>query len=191
MKKTFIIYTLSIAIQTFLFNLSMSLAQEKKKIHLELETDPIAYLLKGYSFHAAVTHHHFRYSLGIFGIDPPDFLLTNDAFDVFTNGVDFKTDYLFNKDTKGLFVGVQANYGRDRIKYGSSFSQDIWGLNLGIRTGYRFMFGKNDQASKGFYLVPWTALLYATNAKTIIHDGQEYQQAKWVPFPTLHIGWRF
>src|SRR5690554_2512964 len=70
-------------------------AQESPQPRFEIETDPLAYLFRGYSVHAAVTYTGFRTSIGTYGIKPPDFLKNNYAFSVFTSGFDIKTDYLF------------------------------------------------------------------------------------------------
>jgi len=165
--------------------------QEKLKPSLEIETDPLAYLLRGYSVHAAVTYGKFRTSVGAYGIKPPDFLKSNDAFYVFTSGFDLKTDYLFGS-VKGFHVGIQATYSRDRIGLkDTDYREDLWGLNIGIRGGYRFLFGKPANQYRGFYITPWVALMYNPSTKTIQHGNEVYEQAAWVPFPTLHLGWRF
>ena len=166
-------------------------AQAGDRPSLEMEVDPLAYLLNGYSLHTAVTYSAFRSSIGIYGIKTPGFLLPNDAFLVYTSGVDLKTDYFF-RDLKGFYTGLQLTYSKDRVGLKeSNYREDLWGLNIGIRTGYRFMFGKRENQYKGLYLTPWIALMYNPSAKTVQHRNQQYQQASWVPFPTIHIGWRF
>lgn len=166
-------------------------AQERDQPRFEMEVDPLAYLLNGYSLHTAVTYSGFRSSLGIYGIQPPDFFLPNDAFSVYTSGVDLKTDYLFG-DIKGFYAGLQLTYSKDRIGLKESdFREDLWGLNIGMRMGYRFMFGKKENQYKGLYLTPWIALMYNPSADTVQHQTEEYRQAPWVPFPTIHLGWRF
>lgn len=166
-------------------------AQENLTPSFEVETDPLAYVLRGYSIHAAVTYAGFRTSVGTYGIKLPDFLKSNDAFYVFTWGFDFKTDYLFG-DVKGFYAGVQATYSSDRIGLkDATYREDLWGLNIGIRGGYRFLFGKQENQYSGFYITPWVALMYNPSKKTAQHGNEEYKQATLVPFPTLHLGWRF
>ncbi|QNL48104.1 hypothetical protein H8S90_14950 [Olivibacter sp. SDN3] len=166
-------------------------AQERVRPRFEIETDPLAFLLQGYSAHAAVTYSGFRSSIGVYGIKSPDFLKSNDAFYVYTSGFDFKTDYLFGS-VKGFYAGVQFTYSKDRIGLrDAAYREDLWGLNIGLRGGYRFMFGKPENQYRGFYITPWVALLYNPSANTVWHGSEEYEQASWVPFPTLHLGWRF
>lgn len=168
------------------------LSQNKEQPRFEIETDPLAYIFRGYSLHTAVTYSGFRSSIGIFAIDPPKFLLQNDAFSVYTSGFDFKTDYLFG-DIKGFYAGLQLTYSKDRIELrdGQGEKDKLSRLNIGVRAGYRFMFGKRENQYKGLYITPWVALMYNPSVKTIQQGTQEYRQASWVPFPTLHIGWRF
>lgn len=166
-------------------------AQKNPRPSFEIETDPLAYLLQGYSVHVAVTYGGFRTSVGTYGIKPPDFLKSNDSFYVFTSGFDFKTDYMFG-DVKGFYAGIQATYAKDHIGFkDASYREDLWGLNIGIRGGYRFLFGKPENQYSGFYITPWVALMYNPSRKTVQHGNEEYKQAAWVPFPTLHLGWRF
>lgn len=166
-------------------------AQRSPKPNLEIETDPLAYLFRGYSAHASVTYGNLRYSVGVYGIEPPDFLKGNDAFDVFASGFDFKTDYLFGS-AKGFHAGIQATYGMDRIGLmDTTYREDLWGISIGIRGGYRFMFGKAENQYRGFYITPWAALMYHPSPKTVHHGDADYKQAAWFPFPTFHVGWRF
>ena len=54
---------------------------------LEIESDPLAYLFGGYSLHIAYAFPKIRTSLGVFGINQPQWLMENDAFHVFFNSV--------------------------------------------------------------------------------------------------------
>jgi len=166
-------------------------AQEKEAARLEVEVDPLAYVLNGYSVHLGVTYGKFRSSVGTFRIKQPSFQLDNEAFSVYSSGFDLKTDYLFGK-TKGFHAGIQLTYGKDKIGLKESADREnLWGLNIGARGGYRFMFGKAENKYKGFYINPWLALIYSTNAKTISKGGEEYKQPSAFIFPAVHIGWRF
>ncbi|MNL06243.1 hypothetical protein D3C87_1268750 [compost metagenome] len=168
-----------------------SVAQEKEQARLEVEVDPLAYVLSGYSVHVGLTYGKFRSSVGTYGIKQPSFQLDNDAFTVYSSGFDLKTDYLFGK-TKGFHAGIQLSYGKDKIGLkGSADKENLWGLSIGARGGYRFMFGKAENKYKGFYINPWAALICPTNAKTINKGGEEYKQPAVFIFPAVHVGWRF
>ena len=175
-----------------LLNSYSVLSQTAEQFRVEIETDPLAYILHGYSLHIGGAYLDFKSSVGIYGIETPKFFLQNDAFSVYTSGFDFKTDYLFG-DIKGFYTGFQLNYAKDRIelKSGQGEKDELRSLNIGVRTGYRFMFGKKENQYKGFYLTPWAALLYNPSASTVQQGTQEYRQASWIPFLTFHAGWRF
>lgn len=193
MKKVYL-FCVSISlcfISLTILNVADVQAQEDNHPHLEIEVDPLAYILKGYSFHSALIFSRMRYSFGIVGIKQPDFFLNNDAFSVYTTELDFKTDYLFS-GIKGFFAGVQLTYGKDKVGLtDEKHREDIWSATMGIRVGYRLMFGKRENQYKGFYISPWLAWLYTPDAKTVQRGREMYRQPKWFPFPALHLGWRF
>jgi hypothetical protein len=168
-----------------------TIAQDKQKTGFEIEADPLAYVLKGYSLHAAVTYNNFRTSIGTFAIDQPDFFTGNKAISVYSSGFDLKTDYLFKK-INGMHAGLQVTYGKERIglKTGGD-KQDLWGMNIGARIGYRFMFGKPENNYQGFYINPWIALIYSPDPKNITKGVEEYRQSSILLFPAVHVGWRF
>ncbi len=166
-------------------------AQSKLPDGLELEVDPFAYFLKGYSLHLGYSIPFLRFSLGVFGVQQPDFVLKNPDLNVFTSGLDLKTDFLPQK-IKGFLWGVQSTYstdvislkaGRLRVKHS--------GINIGVRGGYRFMLGQVSKDYNGLYIVPWIALLYSPDATKIPLGGTLYHQPKLFLFPTIHAGWRF
>ncbi len=166
-------------------------AQQKTLARLEIEVDPLAYILNGYSLHAGTTYGSFRSSVGIFAIEQPAFFVNNDAFSVYSSGFDLKTDYLFGK-INGWHSGLQLTYGKENVELkATQEEEELWGLSIGIRGGYRFMFGKTENQSRGFYINPWVALIYSPNPATITNGDQQYHQSSFSPFPAVHVGWRF
>lgn len=157
----------------------------------EVEADPIAFILNGYSFHAGYTMGHLRFDAGVFGIKQPDFALENKLFSVFSSGGGIKVDYLLRRN-RGLFFGLQSDYVTDKIGLKSEDdTRSVSGMTLGLRTGYRFMFGKKERQFKGLYLVPWVGLIHSLNPSVVTKGGQTYTQASWSIFPTIHLGYRF
>jgi hypothetical protein len=189
MKTTLFIFILSSGM--FLVPHHELKAQNREAVGLEIETDPLAYFLSGYSFHLAYTFSHIRTSMGVFGIEQPSFFLGNEALAVFSSGYDLKADYLFG-NLKGFFFGAQMTYGKETIelKNGQAREENS-GFTYGIRSGYRIMLGKKDKKFRGLYVVPWVALMHAPGAKPIQVGPEEYKPAAWIPFPTVHIGYRF
>lgn len=169
-----------------------SIAQKQPTANrFEIEADPIAYILNGYSFHVGYTLGHVRFDAGVFGIKQPKFAMENNRFSVRSSGFGIKADYLF-RASKGFFLGLQSDYGTDKIGLkGSPIKQESESLMLGVRTGYRFMFGKKENRYKGLYLVPWVALINTLDPAVVTQNDQRYEQKKWSVFPTVHLGYRF
>jgi len=192
MKVSYRIFTPVFIMTAFVFVLQTirTFAQDKK-VSIELEADPLAYLLQGYSFHAGVTYNNFRSSVGVFGIEQPDFVLENDAFSVYSSGFDAKTDYLFT-GLKGVHAGLQLTYARDRLRLkDTGEDRELWGLNIGLRAGYRLMLGRVVNQYKGLYINPWLAIIYTPNTNHVIIGTEEYEQPSFSLFPAIHVGWRF
>lgn len=167
--------------------MSSALAQGR----FEVEADPIAYIFKGYSFHLGYQTGHWRFNAGTFAITQPDFFTSDDRYTVRNGGFGIKADYLF-RESKGLFVGLQSDYGKDKVKFDQTGeSQQHSGINLGVRTGYRFMFGKKEKDYRGLYLVPWVALIYTPDSPTLQFSHGQYDFGSWLIFPTVHLGYRF
>ena len=173
------------------FPLHSNAQRQSFQNHFELEADPIAFILSGYSLHAGYTVSHIRFDLGVFGIKQPDFALENKRFSVFSSGLGVKVDYLLRKN-RGAFFGLQSDHATDKIRLKTSEgSESVSGLTLGFRTGYRFMFGSKENQYNGIYLVPWVALIHSFNPSMVISGGHQYKQSQWSVFPTVHLGYRF
>ena len=153
---------------------------------VEVEADPIAYVLNGYSGHLAYVFDPARVSVGVFGVDVPQFFHGNEGWDLRSRGATVKVDYLISK-LKGLFVGIDTGYQRSEYTLESAEEtedQDLFGA--GVRTGYRYFF-----RDTGFYVVPWVSVSYQFNAEDIVINGERFEQGQVQVFPTLHLGWRF
>jgi hypothetical protein len=154
----------------------------------EIEADPIAYALGGFSAHVAraLPDGRDRVQVGVFGADVPDALMSNDAFTDSSRGVTFKFDHFLGKRTAGIFVGVDGDYSRERYGFkatGDSTDRNLVGL--GPRIGYRFEFGQH------LYVSPWFSAAYQFNVHDVVLSGERLDQQKYSLFATVHAGWRF
>lgn len=181
-------------VTAFAVLLSMSICIDsyaQTSSRLEAEADPIAFIFNGYSFHLGYMIDHIRFDAGAYGIKQPSFFISNDKFSVYSSGIGVKADY-FPRKNKGIFFGLQSDYATDKISLKSTASYTKQSnVTLGLRSGYRFNFGRPDPASNGFYLVPWIALIYASDASAVILEEKRYKPEKWSIFPTVHFGYRF
>jgi hypothetical protein len=154
----------------------------------EVEADPTAYALEGFSAHLAqpIFDGKVRVQVGIFGLDVPKFFHGNDAFTQSSRGVTLKLDYFPFNPCGGLFVGVDGDFSRNRYRLdqtGEDTRRNLVGL--GPRIGYRFNLGDH------FYVTPWVSFSYQFNAQDVIISGQRFAETKYRIFPAVHLGWRF
>jgi hypothetical protein len=166
-------------------------SEKNSRGHLELEADPIAYFLKGYSFHAGYQKNSFRYDAGLFGIELPKSFSKNHDFIERSKSFGFKADYVGAK-AKGWFVGAETDYTSVSATYKiTSQKKDGNELGIGIRGGYRFLFGKSSNENKGFYITPWIGIDKIITTSRIVFHETEYKPQGIRIFPTVHAGWRF
>lgn len=151
---------------------------------VEVEADPIAYILNGYSGHLAYRMDSYRASFGVFAADVPEFFHGNDGWDFRASGATAKFDYLFS-GLNGAFVGLDTGYQRSRYEVdGASTNRD--GFSAGLRTGYRFPLGRS-----GLFVVPWVSVSYQFENDDVHLNGETFEGSPIFIFPTVHLGWRF
>lgn len=154
----------------------------------EVEVDPFAYMVSGYSGHIArqLLDGRARLQLGLFAADVPSAFHGEDDFDFSLRGVTLKADYFFAGHTQGWFVGLDSGYtkGRYRLKETRESTEQYFS-SVGARTGYRFELGEN------FYVTPWVSLSYLLDAEDVVISGNQFDRDTVEVFPTVHLGWRF
>jgi hypothetical protein len=153
---------------------------------MEVEADPFAYALNGFSLHLASVQGSARVSIGTFGIDIPHFFHGNDGWSSSMRGAGLKLDYL-GRRSDGVFAGVDGNYMR------MSYSLDATPerskrdeITLGLRGGYRLPIGGG-----GLYLAPWVGVGYTFGGGDVTIGDQLFEHRAINVFPTVHVGWRF
>lgn len=158
----------------------------------ELEVDPLAYIMNGYSVHAIYAPGHLRFDLGAYGLELPEGLRTNEGFSTQHGGYGLKVNYSFH-GIKGLFVGVGTGYSTEEATHlESGTSATGHTVGVGVQVGYRFFLIKDANGRpRGLYLAPWIGLDRNFHVDEVRFEGLEYKQSDWQPFPTVHIGYRF
>ncbi len=153
---------------------------------VELEADPIAYALNGFSLHGAKVLGATRLSVGTFGIDVPRAFHGNEGWSSTMRGAGVKWDYL-GASTDGWFVGADAGYMR------MSYALDLEGeavkrnvIGVGLRSGYRLPLGRS-----GLYLSPWIGVSYNFHGDDVLIGTERFDRGTVTVFPTAHVGWRF
>lgn len=176
----------------FLSLLAVNAQDKKLKNSLEIEVDPIAYILKGYSAHGIYQANHFRYDLGVFGIEQPESYHGNKGYSLMSRGVGAKVTYLI-KGIPGFYTGLGSGLAFHEAKNTTSLEKAHGtSASIGIILGYRLFF-KNVKSPdlKGLYLTPWASFDYNYHFKKIAFENYDFNMKTFSIFPTIHIGYRF
>jgi hypothetical protein len=154
----------------------------------EVEADPTAYALNGFSAHIAhpIFDGRSRLQIGAFGADTPEWIQGNSGFTEDSRGVTLKFDYFPLRPSDGLFFGADSNYARVRYELNQTHERIYRNMvGLGPRVGYRFNLGKH------LYISPWVSVDYQFNAKDVTISGKMFHEARYSVFPAVHLGWKF
>jgi hypothetical protein len=165
-----------------------SVASEKgaARLHLDVEVDPTAYLLNGYSAHLGVGWERLRLDLGAFAADVPRFLHGNAGFSTTFHGYGAKLQLFLAAEQAGPFVGVEGQRAHQQVRLdgtGLSSRQVTW--SAGVDAGWRFTLGRR------LYLTPWVGLQYSPGARDVTLDGRTFRSHAWTVYPAVHVGYRF
>lgn len=161
-------------------------AAASHRLHLDLETDPTAFVFRGYSLHAGLGWKHVRLDLGVYAMDVPGFVEPNAGFTSSFHGAGAKLQLFVLDEQQGPFVGVDTGYAHLRAELertGAHGSQDQ--VTAGVNAGWRFAL------PYGFYATPWIGVGYALNATDMNVGGKTYQPNPLTIFPAVHLGYRF
>lgn len=177
----------------FVFLATQTLAQTNAlpfKKTIEIEVDPLAYLLNGYSVHGVYNHDHLRFDLGIFGIEQPAAVTGKKDFRVMTRGFGLKANYLIAR-VNGAYAGVDFGYAANEVTLKETGDRDTGhNLSAGVHVGYRFfLFPRRDNFLKGIYLTPWAGISY-NHVYDRVKLGN-YEEGNIGYFATFHLGYRF
>jgi hypothetical protein len=153
---------------------------------VEVEVDPIAYALHGYSLHVAKVLGRTRLDVGAFGVEVPSRVHGNEGWTATMRGVGLKWDYV-GSSSYGAFVGVDPGYVQARYTVDATGQSETRGIiGIGIRGGYRLPLGP-----RGLYVTPWASVSYNLGGDEVRIGNARFARKSVEIFPTIHIGWRF
>jgi len=154
--------------------------------HLDVEVDPTAYVLNGYSLHVGLGLDRFRLDLGAYAIGMPEAFHGNEGFDASMHGFGAKLHWFAFDEQKGGFVGVGAGVGKTLVSLRDThLATEVTSFSAGFEAGWRFDLGA------GFYATPWVSLDYGFDAKDVQLGGETFATDEWSVFPAVHFGRRF
>jgi hypothetical protein len=169
----------------FLFMVAFA-APSSASAQVEIEADPLAYALNGFSLHVAKVFGSVRVNVGTFGLDVPTAYHGNSGWNSTMRGVGVKFDHL-GSAIDGFFVGAEGGYMRNRYEregHAPATERDV--IGAGVRGGYRLPIG-----GSGLYLAPWVGIGYNFDGDDVVIAGEEFDRSPVSRFATVHIGWRF
>ena len=155
------------------------------RFHADLELDPTAYALDGFSLHVGLGFRALRVDLGTFGLRVPEFVHGQSHFEQRFDGYGVKVQYFPFADQRGAFIGVDGAYSRSLIRLqGSQLAARDRQFALGINAGFRFDLPAN------FYITPWLGVGYAFGADDVTLGDQTFDVNPLIVFPAVHLGYR-
>lgn len=153
---------------------------------LDLEVDPLAYGLGGYSLHAGLNWDRLRLDLGAFAMDLPEWAHGNDGFDASFDGFGAKLQAFLFEGTTGPFAGVSGGVSRALVRRsGTNLAQRDEHVSVGAQIGWRF------DLFAGFYATPWVGIDYTFGSEDVELGDAVYENQALQFFPTVHLGYRF
>jgi hypothetical protein len=172
--------------------------------HIDVETDPTAFILSGYSLHAGVGYGPFRLDLGGFAMQMPEFMHGNAGFRAKFAGAGAKLQYFFSAvgEARGAFVGADAGVARlsvEREDSGRRAERTV--SSVGVQVGYRFILSSRTHSARekptyrpfegAFYVTPWIGVGYLFGTTPIEADGKSFNLSPVSFFPAVHVGYGF
>lgn len=154
--------------------------------HGDIEIDPTAYVLDGYSLHAGIGYKHLRVDLGVYAMKLPGFVHGNDDFDIAFDGYGTKIQLFPFAEQRGAFIGVDGGVTRVHAHVkGTDLEKRETQIGAGVDAGYRIVL------PAGFYVTPWIGVGYAFNSHDISVGGKTFKNNPVTLFPAVHLGYRF
>ncbi len=158
----------------------------ERKLRFDVEIDPMAYAMDGYSMHLGGSTEHWRMEVGLFGMHLPEWVHGNKGFSASFTGYSVALQtFPFAKRT-GPFVGIGGGMIRPLIELDdTNMAKRLREFSVGTQVGWRI------DVVDGFYVSPWVGLDYSFDVHDVKLGGKTYKNSPWTIFPTVHLGYRF
>lgn len=159
------------------------------KDHFEIEIDPIAYAMNGYSLHGIYNVDHLRFDIGAYGIEYGGEMRGGKGFSTMTRGIGVKANYLL-RSVKGMYAGFDCGIAANNVTERESRQSDMGhNISVGMHAGYRlFPFAKQRGPLSAIYITPWAGISYEYVTDRVKFAG--YRQNNIGYFATFHFGYR-
>lgn len=160
--------------------------RDQTDVQVDLETEPVAYILRGAGLTAGVQLDRWRIVAEGFHAHMPAFLHGNDGFEASNVGGELHVAW-FSEGPAGWFVGPEFGLTRLSVTHrASETTEHRWEYSAGLRGGYRWYPGLGN-----LYLNPHGGISYTLNAEDVEMAGETFENGAITPFATIGIGWSF
>lgn len=154
---------------------------------LDVEPEPVAFVLGGGSVTAAYQTGPWRLGVEVYGVEPGEALHGNEGFDASVTGTEVNLVRFVTAPRSGAFAGVEVGLGRHRVTHrASGRTAEHVQYSTGLRAGYRWYTGLGD-----LYLMPMAGMSVSLNPRDVEVRGDTYDSGRFTPFATVAIGWSF
>jgi hypothetical protein len=151
--------------------------------HADLELDPTAYVLGGYSIHAGLAFRYVRLDLGAYAMTVPELVHKNEGFVASFDGYGVKVQVFPFAEQSGAFVGIDGGVTRSLVRLkGTELAARATMVGVGVDAGYRF------DLVGGLYATPWVGVSRSFGAEPVALGGRTFEMSPWVVFPAVHLG---
>lgn len=161
-------------------------ASNAPTVRVDVELDPLAYAMSGHSVHVGVGVGHFRFDLGAFALEMPEWVHGNEGFTSSFDGFGVKAHVFVADDGTGPFAGVAGGLARTLIQNDATGrAQRDLHASLGVELGWLI------PIVEGLYVKPWIGVGWTFGVEDVVLDGQRFEANGLTIFPTVHLGYAF
>lgn len=169
-----------------MFAITMESKAQHTHQSLNLETEPVAYIMDGAGFTGAYQHGAWTYSIEAYGLKIPESMHGNQAFSADLKGIGLQFER-FISGTDGFFAGPEISFTTlDLTHDPSGNTESHFNYAFGVRAGYHWNTGLGN-----LYLSPVLGLSYALNSENININNDTFESGPVTPWGTIGIGWSF
>lgn len=169
------------------FGSSGAATAQQNDLPLDLKVEPLAYAFGGAGGHVGLRVENWTYTIEAFGLDVPQSLHGNDAFEASLRGMELHAEHFFDEDLQGFYAGPETGVVRREVTHAASGKTEQNTLySIGVRGGYRWYPGLGN-----LYVSPVVGVSYTLNGKTVDIEGDTFEAAPIGPWGTVGIGWSF
>lgn len=123
----------------------------------------------------------------VFGLEVPEGLHGNEAFDNDLLGAELHAEHFFGGGPEGFFAGPEVGVSRFEVTHRKTgASERRVQVSTGVRGGYRLYVGLGD-----LYLSPQGGLVATLNGDDFEIAGDTFETGPITPFVTIGFGWSF